>query len=77
MNSPATKLADIRKGKKDVQAGRIVSHKKTARWLRSWGKKRELRPPSSNNLAQGHALEKRKGQGTRQEQARIPPPNLR
>jgi predicted transcriptional regulator len=46
MNSPRTKLAAIRKGKKDVQAGRIVSHKKTARWLRSWGKKRELSPPS-------------------------------
>jgi RHH-type transcriptional regulator, rel operon repressor / antitoxin RelB len=39
-------LAAIRKGKKDVQAGRIVSHEKTARWLRSWGKKRELPPPS-------------------------------
>ena len=39
-------LATIRKGKNDVQAGRIVSHGKTARWLRSWGKKRELPPPS-------------------------------
>ena len=39
-------LAAIRKGKKDVQVGRIVSHEKTARWLRSWGKKRELPPPS-------------------------------
>jgi predicted transcriptional regulator len=45
MNSPTTKLAAIRKGKKDVQAGRIVPHKKTERWLRSWGKKRELPPP--------------------------------
>jgi predicted transcriptional regulator len=39
-------LAAIRKGKKDVHAGRIISHEKTARWLRSWGKKRELPPPS-------------------------------
>jgi RHH-type transcriptional regulator, rel operon repressor / antitoxin RelB len=39
-------LATIRKGKKDAQAGRVVSHEKTARWLRSWGKKSELPPPS-------------------------------
>ncbi len=39
-------LAAIRKGKKDVHTGRTVSHEKTARWLRSWGKKRELPPPS-------------------------------
>jgi predicted transcriptional regulator len=39
-------VATIREGIKDVEAGRIVSHKKTVRWLRSWGKKRELPPPS-------------------------------
>ena len=39
-------LAIIRKGKKDVQADRVISHDKTARWLRSWGKKRELPAPS-------------------------------
>jgi RHH-type transcriptional regulator, rel operon repressor / antitoxin RelB len=39
-------LARIRKGTKDVRAGRIVSHENAARWLRSWGKKRELPPPS-------------------------------
>jgi predicted transcriptional regulator len=39
-------LAAIREGKKDVQAGRTVSHEKTSRWLRSWGKKRELPAPS-------------------------------
>jgi predicted transcriptional regulator len=49
MNSPTTNLAAIRKGKKDVQAGRVVSHEKTARWLRSWGNKRELLPPSSEH----------------------------
>jgi predicted transcriptional regulator len=35
----------IRKGKKDVRAGRVVSHKKVERWLRSWGTKRELPAP--------------------------------
>jgi RHH-type rel operon transcriptional repressor/antitoxin RelB len=40
-------LATIRKGKKDVQADRVVSHEDAARWLRSWGKKRELPTPSS------------------------------
>jgi len=39
-------IATIRKGKRDVQADRVVSHEKTARWLRSWGKKCELPPPS-------------------------------
>jgi predicted transcriptional regulator len=39
-------LANIRKGKKDVRAERVVSHQDAARWLRSWGKKGELSPPS-------------------------------
>ena len=39
-------LATIRKGVKDLEAGRVVSHEKVARWLRSWGKKRELPPPT-------------------------------
>ena len=39
-------LAAIRKGKKDVRDGRVASHEKAARWLRSWGKKRELPRPS-------------------------------
>jgi RHH-type rel operon transcriptional repressor/antitoxin RelB len=39
-------IAAIRKGRKDVSAGRVVPHKNVARWLRSWGKKRELSPPS-------------------------------
>jgi predicted transcriptional regulator len=53
-----TKLAAIRKGKKDVQAGRVVCHKKTARWVRSWGKKRELPPPSFEYSEPRPALEK-------------------
>ena len=39
-------LAMIRKGAKDVREGRVISHEQTARWLRSWGKKRELPPPT-------------------------------
>jgi predicted transcriptional regulator len=46
VNNPRTNLGAIRKGKKDVEAGRIVSHENTKRWLCSWGKKRELPPPS-------------------------------
>jgi RHH-type rel operon transcriptional repressor/antitoxin RelB len=37
-------LATIRKGKKHVQADRVVSHEDAARWLRSLGKKREMPP---------------------------------
>ena len=39
-------IATIRKGKKDANAGRVVPHDQAARWLRSWGKQRELPPPS-------------------------------
>src|SRR5258708_30720096 len=39
-------LAIIRKGKKDVQADRVISHEKTARWLRSWGKNHEWPGPA-------------------------------
>ena len=36
----------IREGDRDVRRGRVVSHEKTSRWLRSWGSKRELPPPT-------------------------------
>ncbi|HEY6464827.1 MAG TPA: CopG family ribbon-helix-helix protein [Candidatus Acidoferrales bacterium] len=39
-------LAAIREGLKDVEDGRVVSHEKVSRWLRSWGKKREFPPPT-------------------------------
>jgi RHH-type transcriptional regulator, rel operon repressor / antitoxin RelB len=38
-------LAAIRKGKKDVRAGRVVSNAKATRWMRSWGSKREMSAP--------------------------------
>jgi RHH-type rel operon transcriptional repressor/antitoxin RelB len=39
-------LATIRKGDKEVREGRFITHEKTKRWLRSWGRKHELPPPS-------------------------------
>jgi RHH-type transcriptional regulator, rel operon repressor / antitoxin RelB len=39
-------IAEIRKGMAQIDAGLVVPHKKVARWLRSWGAKRELPPPS-------------------------------
>jgi RHH-type rel operon transcriptional repressor/antitoxin RelB len=39
-------LATIRRGNKDIEEGRTISHEKMSRWLRSWGKKRLLPPPS-------------------------------
>ncbi len=39
-------IASIREGVRDVEEGRIVSHKRVSRWMRSWGKKRELPPPA-------------------------------
>jgi predicted transcriptional regulator len=41
----ARQLTIIHKGEKELQSGRVVSHGKMVRWLRSWGKKRELPPP--------------------------------
>lgn len=38
-------LATIREGMKDAEEGRVVSHSKVARWMKSWGKKSELPPP--------------------------------
>jgi len=39
-------VASIRKGMEDAEAGRVVSHEKVSRWLRSWGTRRKLPPPS-------------------------------
>jgi predicted transcriptional regulator len=38
-------IAEIRKGKAQMDTGLVVPHKKVARWLRSWGTKHELPPP--------------------------------
>lgn len=39
-------IAAIRKGRREIREGRFVSHEKVSRWLRSWGKQRQPRPPS-------------------------------
>jgi RHH-type transcriptional regulator, rel operon repressor / antitoxin RelB len=38
-------VAKIREGQRDLRAGRTASHEDVSRWLRSWGKKRELPAP--------------------------------
>jgi len=35
----------IRDGQADLRAGRLVSHDKVSRWVRSWGKRRNLPAP--------------------------------
>jgi len=39
-------LAEIESGMRDAAAGRVIPHEKVERWLKSWGGKRKLRPPS-------------------------------
>jgi RHH-type rel operon transcriptional repressor/antitoxin RelB len=39
-------IATIKKGVRDLQEGRVASHKKVARWLRSWDKKGEHPAPT-------------------------------
>jgi len=39
-------LAEIEAGLRDADAGRVVSHEKVERWLKSWGSKKKLRPPT-------------------------------
>lgn len=38
-------LGEIEAGLADVEQGRVVSHEKVARWLRTWGKPGEGRTP--------------------------------
>jgi predicted transcriptional regulator len=39
-------LSEIEEGLREAEAGRLVPHEKVERWLKSWGKKRRVRPPS-------------------------------
>jgi predicted transcriptional regulator len=39
-------LEEIEAGVQDADAGRVVSHDQVNRWLKSWGHKRKLRPPT-------------------------------
>jgi RHH-type transcriptional regulator, rel operon repressor / antitoxin RelB len=38
-------LAEIRAGIAEADAGQYVSHEKVAKWLNSWGKPNETKPP--------------------------------
>jgi predicted transcriptional regulator len=38
-------LGEIRAGLADLDEGRIVSHDKVSKWLKSWGKPSEGKPP--------------------------------
>jgi predicted transcriptional regulator len=38
-------LDEIQAGLKELDAGRAVDHREVAKWLRSWGGKRERKPP--------------------------------
>jgi RHH-type transcriptional regulator, rel operon repressor / antitoxin RelB len=38
-------LDEIQTGLKELDEGRGVPHKDVAKWLRSWGRKRERKPP--------------------------------
>lgn len=45
VESEEWQLGEIRVGIADLDAGRSVSHEKVARWLKSWGKSSEGKPP--------------------------------
>jgi RHH-type rel operon transcriptional repressor/antitoxin RelB len=45
VESQEWQMATIRRGKKDVQAGRTIAHDRVARWLRTWGTRREKQAP--------------------------------
>lgn len=38
-------LAGIDEGLRDAEAGRLISHSRVKRYLRSWGSKRKIAPP--------------------------------
>jgi RHH-type transcriptional regulator, rel operon repressor / antitoxin RelB len=45
VESEEWQLGEIYAGIADLNAGHEVSHEKVAKWLNSWGKRRELKPP--------------------------------
>jgi RHH-type rel operon transcriptional repressor/antitoxin RelB len=45
VESEEWQLGEIRAGIADLDAGREVSHEEVVKWLNSWGKKRQLKPP--------------------------------
>ncbi len=38
-------LGEIEAGLRDADEGRTVSHEEVAKWMKSWGKRKERKPP--------------------------------
>jgi len=45
VESEEWQLAEIQAGQSELDAGQSVSHDKVSRWLKSWGKRGELKAP--------------------------------
>jgi len=45
VDAEAWQLGEIRAGLIDLDAGKTVSHDRVAKWLSSWGKRSEHKPP--------------------------------
>lgn len=43
-------LDEIRAGVADLDEGRTVGHDKVSKWLKSWGKSSEIKPPREGSL---------------------------
>jgi predicted transcriptional regulator len=45
VESEEWQLGELRAGIAEIEAGQEVSHEKVKKWLKSWGKPRETKPP--------------------------------
>jgi RHH-type rel operon transcriptional repressor/antitoxin RelB len=45
VESEEWQLAEIQAGQSELDAGQFVSHDQVSRWLKSWGKRGELKAP--------------------------------
>jgi RHH-type transcriptional regulator, rel operon repressor / antitoxin RelB len=45
VDAEAWQLGEIQAGLADLDQGKTVSHDKVSKWLGSWGKRSELKPP--------------------------------
>ena len=45
VDSEDWQLGELQAGIAELDAGRVVSHEKVAKWLKSWGKSGETKPP--------------------------------
>jgi RHH-type rel operon transcriptional repressor/antitoxin RelB len=44
VNTEEWELTEIRKGIQDADRGRVVSHERVSKWLKTWGKAGQRRP---------------------------------